>query len=326
MKGSSNSIRDTIVGVLGIIISVVCIAYLAIYFDFQKAFITISEVQVWYVIGMVGVYLSTFVFRTWRWKLMFEVKQTFFTYFKAIILGFAGNNLLPARGGEFVRMEYFKRTAGQDRLPVLASIMLEKVLDAIVLISILMFILFSIESGINDTALVKKILKFVVILFGAIVAFVIIIRFYGKNLMHYLRNQQSAFLNKLSGLLQRTYKSIEFLDFDLKTLKVILLGVFIWLLEGSMYVIGISAFDLAVDPITSGYLALVLVNFGILIPSSPGYIGVFQAMVLLALTLLGIEEQKSLGPSILIHSCQLVPITIMGLYFFFKRSVKLSVK
>ena len=326
LKYSSDSIRDTTIGILGIIISVVCVAYLAIYFDFKKAFITISEVQVWYVFGMVGIYLSTFAFRTWRWELMFEVKKTFSTYFKAIILGFAGNNLLPARGGEFIRMEYFKRIAGQDRLPVLASIMLEKVLDAIVLISILMVILFSIESGINDTDFVTYILKSVVILFGTIIALILSIRFYGQKIICYFKNHQSFVLNKVGDLIRRTYRAIEFLDFDLKTLKVIILGFFIWVIEGGMYVLGISAFNLPVDPVTSGYLALVFVNFGILIPSSPGYIGVFQAMVLLALTLLGIEEQKSLGPSILIHSCQFIPITILGLFFFFKKSVKASLK
>ena len=40
---------------------------------------------------------------------MFDDKSvSYFTYLNCIVIGFAGNNFLPARGGELLRMEFLK--------------------------------------------------------------------------------------------------------------------------------------------------------------------------------------------------------------------------
>ena len=68
--------------------------------------------------------------------------------------------------------------------------------------------------------------------------------------------------------------------------------------------------------------SLVIVNFGILVPSSPGYFGVFQGMTILALMLYGVNKELALSISILIHFCQYIPVTLWGLYLIMSSSVK----
>jgi hypothetical protein len=72
-----------------------------------------------------------------------------------------------------------------------------------------------------------------------------------------------------------------------------------------------------------GYTCLAVVSFGSLVPSSPGYVGVFEAMMVLALALFRVPEEQALAAGVLIHVCQFVPVTLWGLILVLRGSVSL---
>jgi polyisoprenyl-phosphate glycosyltransferase len=79
--------------------------------------------------------------------------------------------------------------------------------------------------------------------------------------------------------------------------------------------------DFSTFPLLMGYTCLAVVNFGILIPSGPGYVGVFEAMVLLALAAFHIAEERALLVALLIHSCHFLPLVGWGLLLIILRSI-----
>jgi hypothetical protein len=83
----------------------------------------------------------TFVFwiRAWRWRVILRpIRDTSFgARFAAVAIGFMGNNLLPARIGEFMRALSLSRL---EPVPVVASfgsLVVERLLDAIFVIAFL---------------------------------------------------------------------------------------------------------------------------------------------------------------------------------------------
>lgn len=85
-----------------------------------------------------------------------------------------------------------------------------------------------------------------------------------------------------------------------------------------MYALVAHAFALDLSP------ALVLLttaaaNLATLIPSSPGYIGPFEAGVLLVLAGVGgIARSLALSYAIVLHAALYLPITLVGLVFWSK--------
>jgi uncharacterized membrane protein YbhN (UPF0104 family) len=62
----------------------------------------------------------------------------------------------------------------------------------------------------------------------------------------------------------------------------------------------------------------------ILIPSSPGFFGVYHAGTVLTLTLYGVPDVDARAFSIVLHLAQYIPITLMGLYFLKKEHLSLK--
>lgn len=132
----SNKIVKRFIGLLGILFSVGIVWFIVDKYDIKQSWNIIEATPISFFVIMIFIYLSTFYFRALRWKLMLADLDDFKLYFllKSIILGFAGNNLIPARGGELLRMEFFSRKTNISRTTSLTSIILEKILDAIILL------------------------------------------------------------------------------------------------------------------------------------------------------------------------------------------------
>jgi hypothetical protein len=57
------------------------------------------------------------------------------------------------------------------------------------------------------------------------------------------------------------------------------------------------------------------------IPSSPGNIGTWEFFVLMALSIFKIDHNTALSYAVLSHFMALLPVTLIGLYFFFREVV-----
>lgn len=299
------------VAFLGLIISIFIVWYILGKYDLQSAWESVKSVSIHSIVIMIVIYLSTFLLRAWRWKLMLSdiTDANFILLFKSIVLGFAGNNIIPARGGELLRMEYVSRRKGLSRATTLTSIGLEKILDGLVLLSILLVCSLFIS---KSNEMLDSLIKIVSLVFIPAIFFVIILKFKGNSLIGYLDKKEGKIIKFASGLIRKFIDALGFIKPDFNSVKVLALSTIIWLVEGIVFVLGMISVGIESQYVLLGFTALCVVNFGILIPSSPGYIGVFQAAVILALTTMGIEKNNSLAVAIIIHACQFFPTTFSG--------------
>jgi uncharacterized membrane protein YbhN (UPF0104 family) len=72
----------------------------------------------------------------------------------------------------------------------------------------------------------------------------------------------------------------------------------------------------------------VVVSLGLMIPSGPGFVGTFEAAVILSFQFLSgsssVTKDQAVSYAILYHATQFIPITVIGFYYLWKSNLSLS--
>lgn len=128
------------VGLLGLLISAAVAWYVFDKSDVAGSWQIAKTTHHSFIIGIVILYVSTFLFRPLRWKRML-INFHYLPYeflCKSIVVGFAGNNVIPTRGGELLRMQFLSSRTNINRTISMTSMGVEKVLDAVILLLFLL--------------------------------------------------------------------------------------------------------------------------------------------------------------------------------------------
>ncbi|HEX9016993.1 MAG TPA: lysylphosphatidylglycerol synthase transmembrane domain-containing protein [Chloroflexota bacterium] len=275
--------------------------------------------------------LATFcgyLLRTARWQRIVRpvAPLPFGRAFGIVMMGFAANNLLPARLGEVVRAYMLRRHTGARKTYGMATIILERVCDGMVLILFLGVI----SALMPLPAWGQEVQSFSTVLFlGATLCIIVLLM--QESLAVKIANAVFSVLpGRLSGPFLR---AIEVFISGLHSLKsrrslvfVILLSVAVWVFEAASYLMMITAFNVRLTPDTpllaAGFL-LVVVNLGIMVPSAPGYIATFQFFAYTALGVFGVPKETGLAVAILSHGMQWLLVTAIGAAYFLRENVTL---
>jgi hypothetical protein len=104
------------------------------------------------------------------------------------------------------------------------------------------------------------------------------------------------------------------------TVYLISLGIWGGLATGVYALAMAFGFDLGFAACVA---VMAIVNLGLIIPSSPGFIGTFQFFCVAALGLFGVEQSSALSFSVIYHLSQWLPTTVLGYYFLNRENIKL---
>jgi uncharacterized membrane protein YbhN (UPF0104 family) len=102
-------------------------------------------------------------------------------------------------------------------------------------------------------------------------------------------------------------------------------SILAWLLETTMYwIIGEYGFNLGL-PFVAYMLTTAAANLSTLVPSTPGYIGVFEAAAMGVLVGLFHEnEAQALSYVLVLHAALYFPVTLWGIIYMFRESLSWS--
>ena len=221
---------------------------------------------------------------------------------KALIVGYAANNVLPARLGELYRVDFVRRQHGLARSAVLGSVILERLEDAVAALALLTLgLLFATRSTENATLVDVCIAAGGIIAVGVVAAVL-----FGLWHEHLLR-ERLPWLRERVAILMQTIKGTTGRTFLLTAAMTIV----IWLTEALAVGFLISAFGIQAGP---AGLALILgaVAFSTLIPSSPGYVGSLQAAFVIVFLVLGFDQLPGILSATAMQLILLGSVTIVG--------------
>jgi uncharacterized protein (TIRG00374 family) len=256
------------------------------------------------------IYLSSFLVRGVRWQLLLSKKKriSLKRSVQIIILGYAANNLLPFRLGEVVRAVVLATEEKLSKIFCLSTILVERFLDAVTLVCILALSLLMLSGVATKQQLYSKLLIVAVVMVVGILA-IAVVSIKGEWL---IAKVPSAKIREVLSHVKESFKAIES---PMLLLKVVVLSLLVWFIEGLvlvylLHVIGVP------NSFVVGLFCLGVLNLGILVPSAPGYIGIFQASIVFAFTLLKLDPALGLAFSIVLHVIQYSSISLIGILIF----------
>jgi uncharacterized protein (TIRG00374 family) len=287
-------------------------------------------IKFWWLIPGVVVYFIGVWVRTWRWHyLLRPIKSVPIPkLFPVVCIGYAGNNILPARAGELLRAVVLKRN---EEIPVsssLATIIVERVFDGVVMLSFVFLNLRELTGHTGSSGFVGNIqtlaLVGTVAFIGALTLFLLAAMFPDKaqTAAELLSRWfiPARFRDKVLGFTERFLGGLAALRSPRDVLMVFVTSVIVWLLETAKYWFVMHAF-----PFEVSFFALMLmngiVNLATTIPSAPGYVGTFDAPGIAVLQSYGVEQAVAVAYTLVLHAALWFPITALGLYYMAREGI-----
>jgi uncharacterized protein (TIRG00374 family) len=235
--------------------------------------------------------------------------------FSATMIGFLAINTLPARIGELVRAYTLARTERISTATVLGSVAVERLLDLGVLgIFWSLSLLFApLPNWFRWSGYVTLLVAsgIVALLWG-------LHRFGGFS----WAEEESLLLRWLPARPRRALTlAIPAFGEGLRALsrpRVLLRAAAgsgaLWIAQGAVFLFIAQSLRLEI-PLWSPLLLAFVVSVGIMLPSSPGFVGVLEGACVVGLGLVGIGGAEGLAFGILYHASQLLPLVVLGSWF-----------
>lgn len=228
-----------------------------------------------------------------------------------VIIGYAANNFLPARMGELVRAYVLSRIASIPVSLSLATTLLERLTDglAITLILIVAGFVAPLPAW-GDRLLIVATGVFL----SALAAVILVMTakpWVLRVTARLTRRLPAAAASRLLVILERAISATDCLRNGRLAASIVLLSLAVWIIEGGMFLLILPAFGMPLSPLRAA-LAVAITNLGILIPSTPGYIGPFQYFCMQAMLIFGVSRETALGYAIMAHLLYYVPVSLWG--------------
>jgi uncharacterized protein (TIRG00374 family) len=277
---------------------------------------------------MVLVVSALLALNSWRWTWMlrplgrYRVRETF----PPLMIGLAMNNVLPARLGEFIRVDAFCRRHKAPRAAVLAGVALERVFDVAAVMVFLAIGLISLpgaDARVQQAALWLGGLA--VVAFAAAGAFVVWTPQVSRLMQSLLSRSPlpAAASAWAERILQQGADGLGIIRHPRLLASCLVNTLAQWALAGLQMTLALRAFDVEIAPATACLLASV-VAIGVTVPSAPGFLGVIQALFLLVVnerTVGPVDSAAVFAASVYYHMTQYLLVTATGLLLFTRASL-----
>lgn len=287
---------------------------------------------IWLLPGIAVYFLGVWA-RAWRWHYLLRPLKRIptRTMFPIVAIGYMGNNIYPARAGELLRAFVLRR---REQVPIsasLATIIVERAFDGIVMLSFVFLNLSELATLTVDSGFAGSIQSLALIgaavFLGAVVVFLLMAIFPDRS------RQVSGWLvgrlapirwrENLMGVAERFLEGLASLRSPADVLMVLVTSVVIWLFETGKYWFVMHAF-----PFEVSFFALMLmngiVNLATTIPSAPGYVGTFDAPGIAVLEAYSVSRAVAAGYTLVLHVALWLPITLLGAFYMLRESLSWS--
>ena len=318
---------------LGVLISIVFIWLALRGLRLEEFWNSVKQANYFWLVPGIAVYFVGVWVRAWRWHYLLgpikKIPTT--TMFPITTIGYMGNNIYPARAGEVLRAVILKRKEGVSVSASLATIIVERIFDGVVMLAFVFVNLPELAKMTDTSGMVGSIRQVAVIGTGVFLSALIIFLLAAMFpqlamkvglwfIYHFVPKQFQERVIKLSN---KFLDGLASLRSPFNALMVFFTSVIIWLLETGKYWLVMHAFNFNVS-----FFALMLmngiVNLATTIPSAPGYIGTFDAPGIAVLTAYGVDHSIATGYTLVLHVALWLPITLLGAYFLAHEGVHWS--
>lgn len=285
------------------------------------------------VAGIVCVFLS-YVLRAVRWQVMLAPlgPARFSVALRATTIGFAASFILPARAGEVLRPWLLARREGLDASAVFATIIVERMLDLVTVLTLLAVFLLAFDPGLSvlDPAV------FATVRAGGVAAFAAAV--VGLSVLFVFASRPAVLERSVAvlaawlpirlritvvGMAAAFAAGLAVVREPSHLAKALAWSFVLWLLIAAQTWIVSVALGVNMPP--SGALLLIaLLVVGVAVPT-PGAVGGFhEAYRIGATSFFGADNDHAVSAAIVLHAVGFVPTLIAGVVLMAQEGLTLS--
>jgi len=114
------------------------------------------------------------------------------------------------------------------------------------------------------------------------------------------------------GVRERQLAGCEALSSYRRVMVALLYAFAVWGVEIATVAILLRALSVPAPRLMAAIVLVVVLNFGMLVPTSPGLVGIYQLLCVFALSLWGVDRQLALSLSIVMQTVLFVPLYLAG--------------
>lgn len=279
----------------------------------------------------VAIATLTFPLRLLRWRLLLRREDggllPFAPLWHAVAIGFMANNILPFRMGEIMRTITVSRLAAVRFTAAFSSIAVERVFDGLTVVALLAVSLFTagLPAGTaiggvpiaRLAAIAGGMLGAALLVAIAVVAFPLAAE---RVIRRVIPGERLA--GRLVALVEGVRQGLSVLRSPGRLASVIAWSLVLWLVNALSFWVAFRAFG-----IPAGFSAALLLQgvlvLGIAVPSTPGYVGLFEGAIKAVLLLFAVAPDRAVAYAVTYHVTTFVPIVLLGAWSLLSTSLSL---
>jgi uncharacterized protein (TIRG00374 family) len=250
--------------------------------------------------------------------------------YAATIVGFAANNVLPARIGEFARAVVLSRTARASASAAFATLVVERLFDGLVLAGLLFaaiaspgFPVVGTVGGVDP----RSAARFAALATAAAGLFLLLLVLApglalraGETMIRWVTPRR--FQPHMNHALRSFLEGLSVLRSVPLFLVSALLAIGQWIFTAASYTLAFRAFGIDGVPFAGAVFLQSLVAFAAAIPSSPGFFGPFEAAAVAGLALWSVPKDRAVSFAVGYHLGGFVPVTLAGVYYVWRLGLR----
>lgn len=266
------------------------------------------------------IFLAAF-FSSFKWSKISGGRVKIKNAFIALIIGLFINNVLPARIGEVARAYVLSKKEELSFSFTLSTVLVDRLFDLIGLL-IITFLFFPKQKMPPQVS--KAIYMLILILTICIVFFILFSnKMAAQIISNKLNKLKKSFFVKLGNKVFEIQENLSRIKSPATTIFYIFIAFIQWLcMSSALYFVTLIT-NTKIDFFYIPFICALL-NMGIAIPSSPGYIGVYQFILVYLLSIFEVPKSQGFTVSILFHASWYIPYNIGGFFLLINEHVNIK--
>jgi uncharacterized protein (TIRG00374 family) len=310
---------------VGLAISVGCIIALLTQIDLGLAWSALTRANPFWLLVSLVIFAATMFTKIYRWRLLYypTTGLRLGNLSSALFIGYMVLSLAPMRVGELVRAYLISKTEPVTFAQSVGTILVEKVLDVTtILVFLAGLAVFGLlpELAVPGPALAAMgllplagLVALAALPRGAVLALLARVQLHLPGSRRWnLVKTVGPFLDALAILRYR--QLLPALAFW---------SALNWGLSSLTNYLVMRAFDLPV-PVAAAVFQMVVTNLGMVVPSAPGYVGVFEGLTLMALSPYGVDPNRALAYALALHVFVYGTFIVVGLWYVWRGGYRLT--
>jgi glycosyltransferase 2 family protein len=267
----------------------------------------LAQVRLGWLAAAIATYWVALMLRSWRWGILLAPvrRLSFGQVFHGLLVGYAANNLLPARLGELVRADFLGRRHRISRLSVVGTIVVERLFDVVVFVGFIFAGIWALHSsGDSRIGPILHVVELVAV--GCVVLVILLLLL--LRLRHKPLPRAVTFLERH---LHSLAEGLHLITGSREVAFLVLATTIVWTADTTTYWLLTRSLGTNL-----GLLPMLLVMgmscLAALIPAAPGNIGALQYALVLAFQLLGLSGVTGFSLATLAQGCCIAGSTLVG--------------